>query len=111
MDKLENKNNVIFDEHNGIVIDSNAVLQLNISSFNLSLDVDKAAFAAKEHARQSVLGDSSVNSFSAVANYDLGVFQSRVKNAKDSSSSYFNLDALFAAAGHHFNVNGSVYSI
>ncbi|EPL9572101.1 TcfC E-set like domain-containing protein [Providencia rettgeri] len=111
VDKLESKQNAIFNENNGIVIDNNAVLQLNISSFNLSLDVDKAAFAAKEHARQSVLGNSSVNSLSAVANYDLGVFQSRVKDAKDSSSSYFNLDTLFAAAEHHFNVNASAYSI
>ncbi|MGL4674046.1 MAG: fimbrial biogenesis outer membrane usher protein, partial [Wohlfahrtiimonas sp.] len=103
VDKLESKQNAIFNENNGIVIDNNAVLQLNISSFNLSLDVDKSAFAAKEHARQSVLGNSSVNSLSAVANYDLGVFQSRVKDAKNSSSSYFNLDALFAAAEHHFN--------
>ncbi|MGC4885545.1 fimbrial biogenesis outer membrane usher protein, partial [Providencia hangzhouensis] len=79
--------------------------------FNLSLDVDKAAFSPKEHARQSVLGNSSVNSFSAVANYDLGVFQSRVKDSKDTSSSYFNLDTLFAAAEHHFNVNASAYSI
>lgn len=111
VDKLENQQNAIFNENNSIVIDTNAVLQLNISSFNLSINVDKAAFAPKEHARQSVLGNSSVNSLSAVANYDLGVFQSQVKNAKNSSSSYFNLDTLFAAAEHHFNVNASAYSI
>ncbi|MEY0973544.1 CS1-pili formation C-terminal domain-containing protein [Providencia huaxiensis] len=111
IDKLEEKKDAIFNESNGIVIDNNATLQLNISSFNLSLNVDKAAFSPKEHARQSVLGNSSVNSFSAVANYDLGVFQSRVKDTKDTSSSYFNLDTLFAAAEHHFNVNASAYSI
>lgn len=65
----------------------------------------------KEYSRQSVLGRSSVNSFSAVANYDLGVFQSQVKNSKNSSSSYFNLDTLFAIAENHFNVNASAYSI
>lgn len=111
VDKIENKQDAIFDDNNGIVIDNNAVLKLNISSFNLSLDVDKSAFTPKTHARHSVLGDSSVNSLSAVANYDLGVFQSQVKNAKNSSSSYFNLDALFAAAEHHFNINASAYSI
>lgn len=111
VEKIENKQNTVFDDTNGIVIDNNAALKLNISSFNLSLDVDKAAFAPKTHARHSVLGDSSVNSLSAVANYDLGVFQSQVKNAKNSSSSYFNLDALFAAAEHHFNINASAYSI
>lgn len=105
VDKIENKKNAIFNENNSITIDSNAALQLNVSSFNLSLDVDKSAFAPKEHARQSILGNSSVNSFSAVANYDLGVFQSRVKNAQDSSSSYFNLDTLLAKAEHHFNIN------
>ncbi|OAT34733.1 CS1-pili formation C-terminal domain-containing protein [Proteus myxofaciens] len=111
VDNLENKKNVIFNENNSIVIDNNAVLQLNISSFNLSLDVDKAAFSPKEFTRQSVLGYSSVNSLSAVANYDLGVFQSRVKDSKNSSSSYFNLDTLFAVAEHHFNVNASAYGI
>ncbi|MCL0009270.1 TcfC E-set like domain-containing protein [Providencia rettgeri] len=111
MDNLEGLQNVIFNSENNIAIDNNATLQLNISSFNLSLDVDKTAFSPKEHERQSLLGNSSVNSFSAVANYDLGVFQSRVKDAKDSSSSYFNLDTLFAAAEHHFNVNASAYSI
>lgn len=111
VDKIESKKNAIFNENNSIAIDINAVLQLNVSSFNLSLDVDKSAFAPKEHARQSILGNSSVNSFSAVANYDLGVFQSRVKNAQDSSSSYFNLDTLLAKAEHHFNINASAYSI
>ncbi|KLN96918.1 TcfC E-set like domain-containing protein [Moellerella wisconsensis] len=111
VDKLENTQNVYFDENNSIIIDSDALLQLNISSFNLSLDVDKSAFVPKEHSRQSVLGRSSVNSLSAVANYDLGVFQSKVKNAKNSSSSYFNLDTLFAIAENHFNVNASAYSI
>lgn len=111
VEKIENKQNTIFNKDNSIVIDNNAILQLNISSFNLSLDVDKTAFSPKEHTRQSVLGNSSVKSFSAVANYDLGVFQSRVKNTKDSSSSYFNLDTLFANAEHHFNINASAYSI
>ena len=111
IDKLENKTNETFNESNRIVIDANAVLQLNISSFNLSLDVDKSAFTPKEHARQSILGSSSVNSLTAVANYDLGIFQSHVKNANNSSSSYFNLDTLFAAAEHHFNINASAYSI
>ncbi|HHQ2585807.1 TPA: TcfC E-set like domain-containing protein [Providencia rettgeri] len=110
-EKLENQQNVIFNDRNNIVVENNAILQLNISTFNLSLDVDKAAFAPKVRDRQSVLGDSSVNSLSAVANYDLGVFQSRVKDSKDSSSSYFNLDTIFAAAEHHFNVNASAYSI
>ena len=41
VEKIENKQNAIFDDTNGIVIDNNAVLKLNISSFNLSLDVDK----------------------------------------------------------------------
>lgn len=111
VEKLEKKQNATFDDTNAIIIDNNAVLKLNISSFNLSLDVNKAAFVPKTHARHSVLGHSSVNSLSAVANYDLGVFQSQVKNAKNSSSSYFNLDTLFAAAEHHFNVNASAYSI
>ncbi|MEI9534741.1 TcfC E-set like domain-containing protein [Moellerella wisconsensis] len=111
IDKLENTQNVFFNEDNSIIIDNDALLQLNISSFNLSLDVDKAAFVPKEYSRQSVLGRSSVNSFSAVANYDLGVFQSQVKNSKNSSSSYFNLDTLFAIAENHFNVNASAYSI
>lgn len=111
IDKLENTQNIFFNEDNSIIIDNDALLQLNISSFNLSLDVDKAAFVPKEYSRQSVLGRSSVNSFSAVANYDLGVFQSQVKNSKNSSSSYFNLDTLFAIAENHFNVNASAYSI
>ncbi|MFN6886439.1 fimbrial biogenesis outer membrane usher protein, partial [Proteus mirabilis] len=50
VDKIENKKNAIFNENNSITIDSNAALQLNVSSFNLSLDVDKSAFAPKEHA-------------------------------------------------------------
>lgn len=111
VEKLESQQNANFNESNGIVIDNNAVLKLNISSFNLSLDVDKAAFAPKEHVRRSVLGNSSVNSISAVANYDLGVFQSQVKNSRNSSSSYFNLDALFASSENHLNVNASAYSI
>ncbi|MFN6886436.1 fimbrial biogenesis outer membrane usher protein, partial [Proteus mirabilis] len=50
VDKIESKKNAIFNENNSIAIDSNAILQLNVSSFNLSLDVDKSAFAPKEHA-------------------------------------------------------------
>ena len=61
--------------------------------------------------RQFALGDSSVNAISAVTNYDLGVFQSQVKNSNNSSSSYFNLDTLFAIAEHHLNINASAYSI
>ncbi|OAT49721.1 TcfC E-set like domain-containing protein [Providencia heimbachae] len=111
IEKIEHKQDTFFNENNGIMIDGNSTLKLNISSFNLSLDVDKEAFSPKERTRQFALGDSSVNAISAVANYDLGVFQSQVKNSKNSSSSYFNLDALFAAAEHHLNINASAYSI
>ncbi|VEH56080.1 fimbrial outer membrane usher protein TcfC [Providencia rustigianii] len=39
------------------------------------------------------------------------MFQSQVKNSNNSSSSYFNLDTLFAIAEHHLNINASAYSI
>ncbi|WP_283126696.1 TcfC E-set like domain-containing protein [Providencia stuartii] len=111
VEKIDNQQNAFFNESNGIVISRDAVLQLNISSFNLSLDVDKQAFSPKERIRQSSLGNSSVDSVSAVTNYDLGIFQSQVKNANNTSSSYFNLDTLFALAEHHMNINASAYSI
>lgn len=111
IEKIEQQQDTFFNENNGIVIDNNATLKLNISSFNLSLDVDKKAFSPKKRMRQFALGDSSVNAISAVTNYDLGVFQSQVKNSNNSSSSYFNLDTLFAIAEHHLNINASAYSI
>lgn len=111
IEKIEQQQDTFFNENNGIVIDNNATLKLNISSFNLSLDVDKQAFSPKKRMRQFALGDSSVNAISAVTNYDLGVFQSQVKNSNNSSSSYFNLDTLFAIAEHHLNINASAYSI
>ncbi|WP_272539007.1 MULTISPECIES: CS1-pili formation C-terminal domain-containing protein [unclassified Providencia] len=111
IESLEQKKDVFFNELNNIVVDKNAVLQLNIASFNLSLDVNKEAIAANEKVRQFALGDSSVDTFSTVANYDLGIFESQVKKGKNSSSSYFNLDTLFAIAEHHINVNASAYSI
>ena len=111
IDKLESQQDTFFNNDSGIVVDKDAVLKLNISSFNLSLDVDKNAFSPKTHTRESALGDSSVNTVSAVANYDLGVFQSQVKKGENSSSSYFNLDTLIAAAEHHVNINASAYSI
>ncbi|MEX9214772.1 CS1-pili formation C-terminal domain-containing protein [Providencia rettgeri] len=111
IDELENSKDNFFNESNNIKIDKDALLQLDISSFNLSLDVDQDAFVPKEKVRQFSLGDSSVNDFSAVANYDLGVFGSQVKKGKNSSSSYFNLDTLLAIAEHHININASVYSI
>ncbi|MGJ3355447.1 TcfC E-set like domain-containing protein [Providencia sp. Je.9.19] len=111
IEKLINKKDAFFDTNNGITIDNDATLKLNISSFNLSLDVDKTAFSPKEKIRKFSLGDSSVNTISAVANYDLGVFQSQIRKGKNSSSSYFNLDTLLAVAEHHINVNASAYSI
>lgn len=111
IEKIEQQQDTFFNENNGIMIDNNATLKLNISSFNLSLDVDKKAFSPKKRMRQFALGDSSVNAISAVTNYDLGVFQSQVKNSNNSSSSYFNLDTLFAIAEHHLNINASAYSI
>lgn len=111
IEKIEQQQDTFFNENNGIVIDNDATLKLNISSFNLSLDVDKQAFSPKKRMRQFSLGDSSVNAISAVTNYDLGVFQSQVKNSNNSSSSYFNLDTLFAIAEHHLNINASAYSI
>ncbi|WOC00432.1 MULTISPECIES: TcfC E-set like domain-containing protein [unclassified Providencia] len=111
IDELENSKDNFFNESNNIKIDKDALLQLDISSFNLSLDVDQDAFVPKEKVRQFSLGDSSVNDFSSVANYDLGVFGSQVKKGKNSSSSYFNLDTLLAIAEHHININASAYSI
>lgn len=111
IDELENSKDNFFNESNNIKIDKDALLQLDISSFNLSLNVDQDAFVPKEKVRQFSLGDSSVNDFSAVANYDLGVFGSQVKKGKNSSSSYFNLDTLLAIAEHHININASAYSI
>lgn len=111
VESLEQQKETFFNENNGIVIDNDATLRLDISSFNLSLDVDKNAFSPKKRIRQFSLGNSSVNSVTGVANYDVGFFQSRVKDSKDSSSSYFNLDSLIAFAEHHINVNASAYSI
>ncbi|HHR5860535.1 TPA: TcfC E-set like domain-containing protein [Providencia alcalifaciens] len=110
-DKLGNQHDIFFNEENSITIDSNAVLKFNILSFDLSLYVDKSAIVPQKQIRKSVLGNSSVREFTAVANYDLGVFHSQVKNAISSSSSYFSLDSLLAFAEDHFNLNASAYSI
>ncbi|QKJ51067.1 CS1-pili formation C-terminal domain-containing protein [Providencia rettgeri] len=111
IEKLESKKESFFNETNNIEVDKNAWLQLDVSSFNLSLDVDSDAFAPQEKIRQFSLGNSSVDAFSSVVNYDFGIFQSQIKKGKNSSSSYFNLDTLFAIAEHHININASAYSI
>ncbi|VEH56081.1 Uncharacterised protein [Providencia rustigianii] len=51
IEKIEQQQDTFFNENNGIVIDNNATLKLNISSFNLSLDVDKQAFSPKKRMR------------------------------------------------------------
>lgn len=48
IEKLESKKESFFNESNNIEVDKNAWLQLDVSSFNLSLDVDSDAFAPQE---------------------------------------------------------------
>ncbi|WP_029987826.1 MULTISPECIES: CS1-pili formation C-terminal domain-containing protein [unclassified Serratia (in: enterobacteria)] len=100
-----------FDHNTSITVSSDAVLNLNIRSFVLTLDVGEKSLATAIIPRMSLLGSSSVPHFSSVLNYDLGVYRSQLKNGENTSNNYLTLDNTFGFAEHHFNVNGSFYGI
>ncbi|MFC0226664.1 CS1-pili formation C-terminal domain-containing protein [Serratia aquatilis] len=101
----------LFNKNTRIVLSPDAELNLNLRSFVLTLDVSEKSLSAAIIPRQSVLGRSSVQNFSSVLNYDLGIYRSQTKRGNSSSNSYLNLDNTFGIAEHHFNVNGSLYGI
>ncbi|VEC00583.1 fimbrial outer membrane usher protein TcfC [Cedecea lapagei] len=100
-----------FDQNNTITLSSEADLKLDIRSFILTLSVSQKSLSASAIPRQDVLAPSSVQNTSSVLNYDLGLYRTQVKQGRNNTNSYLNVDNTFAVAEHHFNVNGSVYGI
>ncbi|WON76151.1 CS1-pili formation C-terminal domain-containing protein [Serratia sp. UGAL515B_01] len=100
-----------FSQNTRITLSPDAELNLDLRSFVLTLDVSEKSLSPTILSRQSVLGESSVQNFSSVLNYDLGVYRTQVKQGNNASNSYLNLDNTFGIAEHHFNVNGAFYGI
>lgn len=101
----------LFSQNTQIVLSPDAQLNLNLRSFVLTLDVSENSLSTAIIPRQSVLGESSVQNFSSVLNYDLGLYRTQVKQGENASNSYLTLDNTFGMGEHHFNVNGSLYGI
>ncbi|NIF48660.1 fimbrial biogenesis outer membrane usher protein [Enterobacter sp. Ap-1006] len=100
-----------FDQNSDIVLSSEADLKLNIRSFILTLSVSQRSLSAAVIPRQDVLAASSVQNSSSVLNYDLGLYRTQVRQGRNDTNSYLNVDNTFAIAEHHFNVNGALYGI
>ncbi|XDZ52488.1 CS1-pili formation C-terminal domain-containing protein [Neisseriaceae bacterium CLB008] len=100
-----------FNDSTQIRLTENAELNLNIQSFVLTLDVNEDALSTAIIPRQYMLGASSVDSVSAVTNYDLGVYQTRVKNGVNNDNNYFNIRNTIGYKEHHFAIDGSVYGV
>ncbi len=111
LDLIEQSKDDYFDDRMEISIGPNAVLNLDIISFNLNLNVSKSAFAAKSKKKNNQLGPSTVENISTVINYDLGAYQNYDRNNKNNNNNYLNIDTLTAFAESHFNINASAYGI
>ncbi|XDZ52326.1 CS1-pili formation C-terminal domain-containing protein [Neisseriaceae bacterium CLB008] len=100
-----------FDNSTRIHLSDDAALNLNIQSFVLTLDVTAEALSTAVIPRQFMLGESSVDSVSAVTTYDMGVYQTRVKNGVNNDNNYFNIRNTIGYKEHHFSLDGSVYGV
>lgn len=111
LESIEHSQDNFFDTKMEIPISDNAILHLDILSFNLNLNVTKSAFEAKSKVKNDKLGPSSVENISTVINYDFGAYQNYDKKSKNTNNSYLNIDLLAAFAENHFNINTSAYGI
>ncbi|WJW83151.1 CS1-pili formation C-terminal domain-containing protein [Moellerella wisconsensis] len=111
LESIEHSQDNFFDTKMEISISDNAILHLDILSFNLNLNVTKSAFEAKSKVKNDKLGPSSVENISTVINYDFGAYQNYDKKSKNTNNSYLNIDLLAAFAENHFNINTSAYGI
>ncbi|MBP6116038.1 MAG: CS1-pili formation C-terminal domain-containing protein [Neisseriaceae bacterium] len=100
-----------FDNSTRIHLTDDAELNLNVQSFVLTLDVTEEALSTAVIPRQFMLGASSVDSVSAVTTYDMGVYQTRVKNGVNNDNNYFNIRNTIGYKEHHFSLDGSVYGV
>jgi len=108
---LEKAKESLFDENNSIRIDEDAILNLDLRSFNLDLEINKNAFSIKKNIRDNRLGPSTVENISTVINYDLGVYNDINKNQKNNTNSYINIDSTTSFLENHININGSAYEV
>lgn len=100
-----------FDNSTHIKLSDDAALNLSIKSFVLTLDVNEEALSTAVIPRQFTLAKSSVDSLSAVLSYDLGVYQTRVRNGVNSNNNYVNIRNTIGYKEHHFSLDGSVYGV
>ena len=111
IEALDKSKNEYFDPNMLIKVERNAVLKLDVISFNLDLNITKAAFSLTPKSIINKLGPSTVENASTVVNYDLGFYNNINKNTKNNSNSYFNLDTLTSFAESHLNINATAYEI
>lgn len=97
-----------FDADNKIAFSSDAVLNLDIKSFQLVLDVSQKALTAVMKPRSSLLGEADVTGLSSVLTYAIGSYYNQYR-ATSSSRTYVTLDNTTSKGEHHFNLNGSLY--
>ncbi len=108
---IDQLGDTFFNQNSQINLSQDAVLNLNLRTFTLTLDVSRESLSTAVIPRQSVLEGSSVPNFSSVLNYDLGVYRSQIKSGNNSSNGYLTLDNTFGVAEQHFNINGAFYGI
>ncbi len=99
-----------FQDHTQFKISEHAELQLDLKTLNLELIVEQEALAVRSIARQNVLGQSSSQALTSVLNYRTGSYFNQYDD-RSNSSSYLNLDQIWAYREHHLSLNGAVYGI
>lgn len=94
-----------------INVSQDAILQLNVKSFNLKLTVNRQALSTAILSRSNILEPSSVKGVSSTLDYDLGIYNTQSKIGGDNLNNYLTLNNVLSWKESHLNINGSVYGV
>lgn len=100
-----------FDQQLRISLADTVSLNLDFRQLNLQLVVDQSALDTRLIPRSSDIGVSSVNNVSSTLDYNMGIYDNRIRSREGNTSSYLSLNSVTALREHHLQLNGSVYGI
>lgn len=100
-----------FDQNFVIQLNQNAKLYLNFQQLTLQLIVNQKALATHLLSRNDDIGKSSGESLSHTVSYNLGVYNNRMRNGENNTSSYLSMNNVTALREHHIAIDGTFYGI
>lgn len=94
-----------------ISLTNNASLQLNFQQLILQLIVNKDALGTVLHDSSEDIGTSSAENISGTLNYDLGVYNNKMRGGDNNTSSYLSLMSASALREHHVMLDSTLYGL